>query len=119
MIRLLYCVRKKPELTQAQFRQYWNDPAFDTLIQQVTEQSNALSHTKTLALQVEATARIVSDRGTQDPYDGVLEYWWENGADILDLMDSPAGQELLSKTKEHQAQFIDFSRSAVFFTESE
>jgi len=118
MIRLLYCVRKKPELTQAQFRQYWNDPAFDTLIQQVTEQSNALSHTKTLALQVEATARIVSDRGTQDPYDGVLEYWWENGADILDLMDSPIGQELLSKTKEHQSQFIDFSRSAVFFTES-
>lgn len=117
MIRHIKCIRKKPDLSDQEFRAFWNAPEFEDLNQQVATLAKAVRYSRNLALKVEATHRIIDDRGFVDPFDAVIEFVWDDASHLMKLYDTPEAQELREKIADYENQFIDRSRSTAFFTE--
>ena len=65
----------------------------------------------------ELNALMIESRGSQAPYDGVTEVWWETMAALERGMSSPAGIEAQAQLMEDEARFIDFRHSRMFMTE--
>lgn len=118
MIRLIKCLRKKPDLPDEEFRAFWNAPEFEDLNQQVVKLGEAVRYSRNLSLKVEATRRVIDDRGFIDPFDAVIEIWWEDASQLMELYDTPEAQELRTKIADYENRFIDKFRSTAFFTES-
>lgn len=117
MIRHITCIRKKPDIPDEEFRAYWTAPEFEDLQQKVVALARPVRYSKNLALKVEATQRVIDDRGFIDPFDAVIEFWWEDASQLMALYDSPEAQRLLKKIADYESQFIDKFRSTAFFTE--
>ena len=119
MIRLINCVKRRPDITLEQFRQYWNSNEFESLIKQVVAISGATRYAKSATLVIEANTLVQQRRGTGEPFDGVLEYWWDKAAHIEGLMGKSEAAALIQSMLDYQKRFIDLPHSSVFFTEAE
>lgn len=102
MIKLVYCVTKKPGLTDEEFFGYWQNihgplgariPGLRRLVQ---------SHRVT----------VPDDRYRPD-YDGMAELWFDSIADMLAARQSPEWKA----SSADEAQFIDADKVAYFVSE--
>lgn len=119
MIRLINCVKRRPDITVEQFRKYWNSNEFEILIKQVVAVSGAKRYRKSATLIVEANVLLQQRRGTGEPFDGVLEYWWDRAAHLDALLESPETGGLMQQMLDYQKQFIDMPHTSAFFTEAD
>jgi hypothetical protein len=117
VIRHIKCIRKKPDLSDEEFRAFWNAPEYEDLNQQMMTLANAVRYSRNLALKVEATQRVITDRGFIDPFDAVVEFWWEDASHLMALYDTPEAQQLRKNIADYENRFIDTLRSTAFFTE--
>ena len=92
-------------------------PSSKTVNQQAVTLAKAVRYSRNLALKVEATQRVVDDRGFLDPLDAVIEGSWEDAGQLMEHYDTPEAQVLRKKIADYESQFIDKSRSTAFFTE--
>lgn len=117
MIRFITCLRRRPDVSPEQFRASWDNPEFDRLVERMAEAAGAVRHAKNATLAVGANAFVQEVRGTDEPFDGVLEYFVVHAGHMTDLQKSPEFLRLQQEMQAYQATFADFSRSASFFTE--
>lgn len=117
MIRFINCMKRRDDLTPEQFRAYWNDPGFVALIERMAEQTGATLYAKNATLIVAANELVQEMRGSQAPYDGVLEYWWDNTTRLAELTASPEGRVLTDEMLAYQRQFVNLEASTAFFVE--
>lgn len=119
MVRLINCTRRRADVSVEEFRKYWQEEKFDTLLRKLVKIYRLERYAKNLTLAIEANIIIFQERQGQEPYDGILEYWWPEGVDPMTIYESFEGQSLFKEVTEYQKQFIDHTQSAVFFTEYE
>jgi uncharacterized protein (TIGR02118 family) len=102
MIKVVYCFKKKPELSEAEFLDYWRNmhgpigariPGVRRLVQ-----SQAL--------------RVPGDAHTAD-FDGLAELWFDNVEALLAARQTPEWQQ----SSQDEQNFIDHSQVAYFVTE--
>lgn len=117
MIRLVHCVKRHPDLPVADFRKYWNSSRFSTLLAHMAELSGARRTQQSLTLLIDINLQLMQERKSEEPFDAMLEIWWENARELELRIESPQMQQLLDEMEAYQRQFIDFSRSRRFFTE--
>ena len=119
MIRLFNCLRRRSELSAAEFRRYWEDPAFDALLARVAEETSADRYVRSLTLRIDLNAWLMNDRGMGNPFDGVVELCWPEPGQLAQLRESIAVQSVVDELRDYQDQFIDRAQSYAFFTESD
>ena len=119
MIRFINCVRRREDISADDFRRYWNSPEFEQLFQRFFMIVQPQGFAKNLTLQVSANEQIRQERGSSEPFDGTIEFWWDNAADLLEKYDAPEAQEIRKEMLGFQQQFIDIQRCHAFFTEYE
>lgn len=117
MIRLVHCVKRRPELSVAEFRRYWNSGEFDALLAKLRELSAARRLQKSLTLLVDINLQLMQERKTEEPFDALLEVWWDNARELEMRIESTQMQDLLAQMEAYQRQFIDFAHSRRFFTD--
>lgn len=117
MIRYIKCIRKKSDISDEEFRAFWNAPEYEDLNQQLVTLTKPVRYSRNLALKVEATQRLIADREFIDPFDAVIELWWEDASQLMVLYETPEAQQLRQTIVDYENQLIDKSRSTVFFTE--
>jgi hypothetical protein len=118
MIRLITCVKKRDDVSPEQFRRYWRDPRFSDLVERMQALFGAKRSAMNVTLDVEANVRLQELRGTREPYDGVLEYWWDHAGAVLETAETAEAKALMEEMKAYQQQFIDFGASTAFFTDA-
>lgn len=118
MIRFIHCMKRRPDLTVAEFREYWNSPEFAALLARMEAMVGPVSMIKNLTFNIEVNNLLMQERGAEEPYDGILEVWLESAND-LQALDTPEAEALREEMAEYQKQFIDFSASKRFLTEWE
>jgi hypothetical protein len=118
VIRFINCLRRRPDQSIEQFRQHFDDPKLATLMQRTANLTGAARFAKHATLAVQANDLVREQRGTSAPFDGVIEYWWDNAAHLLERVNSPEGQALTQEMLAYQKQFVDLSGSSAFFTEA-
>ncbi|RLB44974.1 MAG: hypothetical protein DRJ42_30980 [Deltaproteobacteria bacterium] len=117
MIKFIQCVRRKPDLDPAEFRGRWQD--YLDAIQRVVKLTEVVRMTSSYALAHETNALVQSARGTDDPFDAVLEVWWQVGAPAMQRLAEDDAKEMLQKTRGMLVEIIDVKRSSFFLSDEE
>ena len=117
MIRLIRCLRRRTDISPEQFRQFWNDPEYEEMIVQIVNATQAVSHVRNLTLQIDVNKELMEFHGTSEPYDGVVEIWWESAEALLPVINTASGAELQFRVNAFEDQFIDREASQFFITE--
>lgn len=118
MIRFINCVRRRSDLTEVEFRQFWDSEEFAGLVSRMARAVGAEHYQYKRTLLVQANQNIRQLRGGADPFDGVVEYWFPGGVTAMeDLLEIRSTREVMAEMNDYQARFLDLSRCCGFFTE--
>lgn len=118
MIRLITCIKRKKDISPKKFRDYWNDPQFEILFNRLVSILEPFRLSRKLTLQVSANVRIMQARKSLQPYDAIIEWWFENANQLAPLLTTPEAQASLKEMMKYQSLFVDFKQSPSFFTEA-
>ncbi len=116
MIKLVYSVRRRPEMSHEDFSRYWleqHGPLVRSLAGVLGTSKYIQSHTTA----PDINQMMTEMRGLAEPFDGITELWWESAERLTEALSSPEGQEASARLAEDEAKFIDFAGSSVFLTE--
>lgn len=119
MIRFINCVRKRQDISMDEFRRFWNSPEFDQMFGRLFLIIKPKGFAKNLTLQVSANQDIQEARGSSDPFDATIEYWWDNATELMENWDTEDAIKFHDEMLEFQKQFIDVENCHAFFTEYE
>jgi hypothetical protein len=117
MIKFMQCIRRKPQMTVAEFRQNWD--RYKEVWLELARLSGAKRMVTSVGLGIDQNSSIQLARGTREPFDGVLEVWWTNGEQVAKYIQDPALQGKLASMRQLQEEFIDLGSSSFFFASEE
>ena len=117
MIKLMRCLKRRKDISAAEFRRFWNDPEYGTLLGKLAEMSEAISHTRSLTLQIDINPELADLHGTLEPYDAVVELCWKDAQTVFAARNSDIGMQAVDDVLAFEDQFIDRTASRYFFTD--
>ena len=102
MIKLVYCITKRPELSDEEFFRYWKN-------------IHGPIGARTPRLRKLIQSHRINIPGDKYPpaYDGIAELWFDTIEDLLAARQSPEWQASTAD----EANFIDHTKVAYFVTE--
>ncbi len=116
MITIVFCLRRRSDLSEAAFHRYWRDE-HGPLVRDRAESLRIRRYVQKPRLSGPGMTAAADARSAPEPYDGVAEVSWESLEDLAAAFETPearkAGRELL----EDEARFIDLAASPIFVTE--
>jgi len=116
MVKLVYCLRKRADMPDAEFHRYWlqdHAPLVARLAPAIRAKKYVQSHT----VEPELNAVLLASRGLAPAYDGITEVWWDDADSLRAGLGSKEGQAAFAALLEDEARFIDFAQSRVFITQ--
>jgi uncharacterized protein (TIGR02118 family) len=114
-IKIVFCLRRKDGISREEFQRYWLEkhaPLVKSHAAAIGMRRYVQSHT----LETPLNAAVADSRGAPEPYDGVMEGWWDSEEALVTTLSSPAAQAAGRELLEDEARFIDLARSPIFFT---
>ena len=115
MVKLVYCVRRRADVSPEEFYRYWltvHGPKVKSVAAAIRARRYIQSHT----CEPELNQAFVASRGLAPAYDGITEVWWDSVEDAKAAMATSAGAEAMAMLMEDESHFIDFAQSRVFMT---
>jgi hypothetical protein len=116
MIKLVYCVRRKAEITESEFYRYWLEE-HGPLVKSVAHVLRARRYVQSHSTAAGVNASLSEGRGLGDPFDGITEVWWESIDELVAGTATAEGQEAAKRLQIDESHFIDFADSRLFLTE--
>lgn len=80
MIKMIFLVHRRPELTRDEFRKYWRE-----------KHGPIASKVPGLRKYTQHHA-VPGPDGAEPPYDGFSEMWWDDGESFRRALESPEGK---------------------------
>lgn len=117
MIRFVHCVKRRDEVSELEFRRFWNGAEYLALIEEMRAILKPVRLQRSLVLSVHANEELMRERQGAEPFDAMLELWFDNAREFVHLRESPGYPAFNDRMEKLLEGFVDFSRSARFFTE--
>ena len=116
MVKLMYLLRRRPGMSREEFREYWEHR------HAVTGGARRAAIRSVRYVQNHRIDTPLDDlwrtgRSQEEPFDGVVESWFESIDALQDATSSAAGRAALVAALEDEARFIDLERSMIFMVE--
>jgi hypothetical protein len=116
--KLVFCVRKRPELSNDDFQRYWLE-RHGPLVRSLYESGSfpgMLRYVQSHTLFGEPSDRLRASRGSAPAFEGITEVWFDTdkqgGDEAVRDASARAGKLLF----DDESTFIDFANSVVFMT---
>ncbi len=116
MIKLVFCVRKRADLSTEQFQHYWlkqHGPLVRGFAKAIRARKYIQSHTTAPDLN----EIFRQSRDLSPAYDGITEVWWDSAEALKAGMATEEGQAAHRALLEDEKKFIDLKQSRVFMTD--
>ena len=113
MIKFDMCITRHPEMSRAEFKDYWMNK-HGPFFMANADAMMAKKYVQSVTLDTPLNEGLRSSRGMQPEYDGVAEVWFDSEQDLLEGMSSAEGQKLGAALLEDEGNFIDHSKSSAF-----
>jgi uncharacterized protein (TIGR02118 family) len=116
MIKLVFCLRRRADLSPQEFRSYWLD-RHAPLVRRHAAALRIARYVQTHTLASALNDALRESRGASEPFDGVAELWWASEGELREAFASPAGQQAGAELLADEQRFIDLERSALWLAE--
>ena len=116
MIKLVYCVRRKAEISEDEFYRYWLEE-HGQLVKSVARVLRAKRYVQSHSTAAGVNASLSEGRGLGEPFDGSTEVWWDSVDELIAGTTTPEGQEAAKRLQVDESHFVDFADSRLFLTE--
>jgi uncharacterized protein (TIGR02118 family) len=116
MIKLVYIIRKRDDVSDRDFHEYWLQK-HGPLVKSVAKAIRARKYVQSHTVLPEMAASMSASRKMAPIYEGITEVWWDSVEELNAGGNTPEGQEAGRMLLQDEAKFIDFARSTIFFTE--
>jgi hypothetical protein len=116
MFRLVHFIRRKPELSVQAFRDHWLNQQ-GPLVARHAPALGIRRYVQTHVLHDDPLGQLLqSTYGTStDLFDGLTEVWLTDPGRAAKCFDSPAGKRAAQELLDNEREFIDLSRSIMWF----
>lgn len=115
MIKITFCLRRLPSLSQPAFLDYWyNNHA--PLVARHKEVLRIRRYVQLVPADTALSEPMQRARGAPEAYDGVAELWFESEADLQASRSDPAAAKAGRELLEDEKKFIDLARSPIWFS---
>ena len=116
MVKLVFCLRRRPEISRAEFHGYWRE-THGPLVRRHAESLRIRRYVQLHTLEDPLNDALRGSRGGPEAYDGVAELWWESREDLAAAIATPEGQRAGAELLEDERRFIDLARSPLWLAE--
>jgi uncharacterized protein (TIGR02118 family) len=116
MIKLVFCLRRRPELSRAEFQRYWRDE-HAPLVRSHADVLHIRRYVQVHSLPSEVQGALRASRDAPEEYDGVAELWWDSLDDLAASAASDDGRVAAATLLEDERRFIDLERSPIFLAQ--
>ncbi|KAF0965655.1 EthD domain-containing protein [Rhodococcus sp. T7] len=117
MIKIVFCLRRRPGLSGEEFRRYWLGEHAE-LVRIHGSALRIRRYTQSHTIDDPPLSAAVDARGcTVEPYEGVAELWWDSIDDIVAAGSTPEGRAAGRALLSDEHHFIDLQNSAIFYAE--
>jgi len=116
MIKLVYVVRKRKEVPEKDFHEYWLNK-HGPLVRSFAKAMRARKYVQSHTAFEDAGKQIRATRNMTETYDGITEVWWDSIEDFSSGGDPKEREKAAQALLEDESKFVDFARSSIFLTE--
>jgi uncharacterized protein (TIGR02118 family) len=116
MVKLVFVLRRVPELSREAFQRYWRD-THGPLVARHADVLRIQRYVQTHTLDGPYTEALRTSRGAGEPYDGVAELWWASLDELTAATATSEGRAASQALLEDERRFIDLTRSSLFLCE--
>jgi hypothetical protein len=116
MIKLVYCIAKKADISAAEFHRYWLED-HGPKVRSVASAIGALRYVQSHTILPDTNAGFRASRGMAEGYDGITEIWFADEAAITAALGTADGAEAGRMLLADESHFIDFAASSIFMTQ--
>jgi hypothetical protein len=117
MIKLVYIVRKRADISEKDFHEYWLK-THGPLVRGFAKSMRAKKYVQSHTVHEDAGQQIRNTRPKMnETCDGITEVWWDS---LEDFSSGGAPQERAEAARAllaDESKFIDFEHSSIFLTE--
>ena len=113
MIKVVFCLRRRTDLTAREFQSHW----FDVHAPLVRKHRDALRIARYVQLHTDhgpMTEKLRAFRGSPEPYDGIAEIWYASLQELESLGADPEARRASRELRDDEERFIDLSRSPIW-----
>lgn len=119
MIKLVYMIAKRQDLSSSAFQTMWSE-LHAKLATQLAATLGARRYGMTKRLERVCNTCVTKGRSlSESPYHGVIEIWWDSLEAYQAGAGSAQGLVAIDQLIDAERRFVDFSKSAAFFAEED
>jgi uncharacterized protein (TIGR02118 family) len=116
MVKLVFCLRRLPALSRADFQRYWRE-THAPLVRRHAATLRIRRYVQLHTLDHPLQDALRASRGGPEAFDGVAELWWESVEELAATLRDPAGQQAAAELLADERRFIDLARSPLWIGE--
>jgi uncharacterized protein (TIGR02118 family) len=116
MVKVVFCLRRLPSLTLAEFLDYWRN-VHGPLVQQHAEALGIRRYEQSHAMPSAAGTALGKVRGSAEPFDGIASLWFDDIEHIAPEHLTPAARSAAKELLEDEKRFIDLPRSPIWLVD--
>jgi uncharacterized protein (TIGR02118 family) len=116
MLKLIMCVRRRPDLTREEFDRHWIE-RHAPLVRAHRDALGIRRYIQTVPLaNPEAQYRLQASRGTEAvDFDGCAELWYDDLETHFAARKTPEGARALQLLIEDERRFVDIGRAQLWY----
>lgn len=118
MIKLVFALRRRQDLTREEFQTYWREH-HAPLVRSHAEVLGIRRYVQAHTMADELHAALRGSRGAPDAYDGVAELWFDSLEALGGAALSDEGRAAALALLEDERRFIDHARSPLWLAEEQ
>lgn len=116
MIKLVYCIKRKPSVTAPEFHRYWLDD-HGPKVKAVAAAIGAMRYVQSHTILPDMNAGFRASREMSEGYDGITEIWFADEASMTEALGTADGLAAAKILLDDESHFIDFATSSIFMTQ--
>ncbi|MFT4571729.1 MAG: hypothetical protein ACI8TX_001216 [Hyphomicrobiaceae bacterium] len=116
MIKLVFCLRRRPQLTREEFQTYWLN-THGPIVRERAKAIGALRYVQVHTSHDDFNDLLRAGRKGPEAYDGVAELWFADRAALEQALSSTAGAKAGAELLADERNFVDLERSPLWIGE--
>jgi uncharacterized protein (TIGR02118 family) len=116
MVKLVFCLRRRPELSREEFQHYWLE-RHAPLVRERAAAIGALRYVQVHTGHDDFNELLRAGRGGPEPFDGVAELWFADRAALEAALGTDAGRRAGAELLDDERAFVDLANSPLWIGE--